>query len=81
VSIQKGDEALTERGEKNIPSRRIPPDPNDKTIYFKGKYILIVNETTNDQKAFKEKVAEYTDFEIPAGYTCYVRGASFYFKD
>ena len=81
ISIQRGDDALAGKEENDIPSHRFPPDPNnDRTIWFKGEYILIVNQETNNQKTFEENIAVYTEFEVPAGYTCYIRGASVYFK-
>jgi hypothetical protein len=79
VSIQRGDDALASKEEKNIPSHRFPLTSQDRTINFKGKYILIVNEETNHQVAFEEDITEYTEFEVPASYTCYVQGASVYF--
>jgi hypothetical protein len=84
VSIQRGDEALAGREEKDIPGHYFPPDKtNDRTICFKGRYIEIVNEETNDVKTHEDNkvpTVQYTEYEIPAGYTCYVRGASVYFK-
>lgn len=80
MPIQRGDDALAGKEEKNIPSHRFPPTAQDRTINFKGKYILIVNEETDHQVAFEEDVTEYREFEVPAGYTCYVRGATVYFN-
>jgi hypothetical protein len=81
VLIQRGDEALAGQKEKDILGHRFPLNlNNDRTIYFTSKYILIVNKETDDQKTFEENVVTYTDFKVPASYTCYVRGASVYFK-
>jgi hypothetical protein len=49
-------------------------------IYFKGEYLSIYNETTAHRHTFEENIAEYTPYEVPPGYTCYVRGASVYFQ-
>lgn len=82
--MQRGDDALAGKEEKDIPGHRFPPDPtNDRTIYFKGWYIEIVNKETNDVKTHIDNEAATTQFEpyeVPAGYTCYIRGASVYFK-
>ncbi|KAG9230403.1 hypothetical protein BJ875DRAFT_157625 [Amylocarpus encephaloides] len=82
--MARGDDALAGKPEKDIPSHRFPPDPNnDRTINFKGKYILIVNEETNDQKTFEDNkipTAESKPYEVPARYTCYIRGASVWFR-
>lgn len=83
VSIQRGDEALAGRKEKDIPSHRFPPTTKNRTIYFEGKYILIVNEETDDQKTFEDNEIPTTEskpYEVPAGYTCYIRVASVWFK-
>jgi hypothetical protein len=78
--MARGDEALAGQEEKDIPGHFFPPTTKDKTIYFKGEYLSIVNQETNDRKTFKENISEYQEYEVPAGYTCYVRGASVYFK-
>jgi len=81
--MARGDDALAGREEKDIPSHRFPPSTNDRTIYFKGKYILIVNEETGDQKTFEDNeipTTEYRSYEVPAGYTCYIRVAGVWFK-
>ena len=78
-AIQRGDEAIAGRPEE-VPSHRFPPTAEHRTIRFRGKYILIVNQETDDQKTFKENISDFTPFEVPAGYTCYVRGATIYFE-
>ncbi|TVY88244.1 ATPase family AAA domain-containing protein 3-B [Lachnellula willkommii] len=66
--MARGDDALAGREEKDIPSHRFPPDPNnDRTIRFRGEYIEIVKEETGDQKTLKENIATDTDYDIPAG--------------
>jgi len=78
--MARGYEALAGREEKDIPSHRFPPDPNnDRTICFRGEYIEIVNLETDDQKTPKENITKDTEYEVPAGYTVYVRGASVHF--
>ena len=80
MPIQRGDDALAGREEKDIPSHRFPPDPNnDRTIRFRGEYIEIVNEETGDHKTLEENIATDTDYDVPAGYTCYIRGATVHF--
>ncbi|OBT67546.1 hypothetical protein VE03_03800 [Pseudogymnoascus sp. 23342-1-I1] len=77
--MERGEDALAGKEEKDIPSHRFPPTSQDRTIHFKGEYILIVNQETDRQVAFEEVITEYRGFEVPAGYTCYVRGATIYF--
>lgn len=83
VSIQRGDIALKGIPE-DLPSHFFPADTTkDRTIWFKGVYISIVNEVTNHN--IKKIVAEVAEEEhkphrVPAGYTTYVRGANAYFK-
>ena len=78
---QRGDDALAGREETNIPSHRFPPEPSQsRTICFKGVYLSIINQETKHRKTFEENVTEYKEFEVPAGYTCYIRGASVFFK-
>lgn len=78
-----GDKALA--GEKeDIQGHFFPPDPTkDKTIYFKGVYLSIVNKDTNHTKTHIDQevpAADHLPYEVPAGYTTYVRGANAYFK-
>jgi hypothetical protein len=82
--IQRGDEALAGREEKDIPSHRFPPTTDgDRTIYFKGYYLSIYHEQTGHYDTHKVNeipTTEYQTYEVPAGYTTYVRRASVYFK-
>jgi hypothetical protein len=83
ISFQRGDEALAGREEKDIPSHRFPPSTLDRTIYFKGLYLSIYNEKTGHEKTHVDNetpTTEYETYEVPAGYTVYVRGATVYFK-
>jgi len=84
VDMARGDNALAGREEQNIPSCRFPPDnTKDRTIYFKGRYIEIVNQKTNDVKTHIDNrvpTTQYEEYEVPSGYTCYIRVASVYFK-
>jgi hypothetical protein len=84
LSIQRGDEALAGREEKDIPSHRFPPTKHVRRICFKGYYLSIYNEQTEDYKthidnANASPTTEYAEYEVPAGYTIYIRGASVYF--
>jgi tRNA U34 2-thiouridine synthase MnmA/TrmU len=67
-----------------MPSHRFPPDAtNNRTICFKGRYLSIVNQQTGDEKTHEDNAiatTEFEEYEIPAGYTCYVIGATVYFK-
>ena len=81
--IQKGDAALA--GDKEqISTHRFPPDTtNDRTIWFKGYYLSIYNQQTEDYKTHIDNdipTTEYEKYEVPAGYTVYVRRASVYFE-
>jgi len=80
-NMATGEDALAGRPE-NIPLNRFPPDDKIRTIHFKGIYLLIVNEGTGDQKAYEdnsEATTEFEKYDIPAGYTCYIRGATVFF--
>jgi len=74
-----GDNALAGKDEY-IQGHRFPPDAtNNRTIYFKGIYLSIVNQETGDEKTSEENkipTTQFVGYEIPAGYTCYVRGAT-----
>ena len=81
LPVQRGDTALAGQEEKDIPSHRFPPDnTKSRTICFKGVRLSIYNQQTEDLKTAEEDITEYTEFEVPPGYTCYVIGASVYFK-
>ncbi|OCK90890.1 uncharacterized protein K441DRAFT_577860, partial [Cenococcum geophilum 1.58] len=73
--------------EKDIPSHFFPLNPtNDRTIYFKGWYIRIVNKEIGDVKTYIDNIdnevpiTKYAPYKIPTGYTYYIRGVSVYFK-
>ncbi|PTU19014.1 hypothetical protein P175DRAFT_0342056 [Aspergillus ochraceoroseus IBT 24754] len=79
--MERGQAALLGQEEKDIPSHRFPPHPTStRIIHFKGEYLSIYNEKTEHRHTFKENIAEFTSYEIPPGYTCYIRGASVYFQ-
>ncbi|KAL3421827.1 hypothetical protein PVAG01_05983 [Phlyctema vagabunda] len=46
--MARGDDALTGIEEKDVPIHRFLPTTNNRTIYFKGRYIIIVNKETGD---------------------------------
>ncbi|KAF2245128.1 hypothetical protein BU26DRAFT_522245 [Trematosphaeria pertusa] len=81
--MARGDKALAGQKE-DIPGHFFPPDPTkNRTIYFRGLYLSIVKKETDGVKTHIDNETpstEYLPYEIPAGYTCYIRGASVYFK-
>lgn len=78
--MERGATALSGQ-EETVPSHRFPPDDaKTRTIYFKGEFLRIYNQKTKDSKTSAEEITEYTPYEIPPGYTCYVIGASVYFR-
>ena len=83
VSTQTGDEALAGRDEK-IQIYSFPPDnTNERTIWFKGYYLSIYNQQTEDYKTHimnKPPTTTYESYKVPAGYSVYVRVATVYFK-
>jgi hypothetical protein len=79
--FQVGDEALAGRPEENI-SWHFPARDESRRKYFKGYYLAINNETTGRYATHKSNstaTTEYEKFEVPAGYSVYVRGATVYF--
>jgi hypothetical protein len=81
LSIQRGNTTLAGQEEKDIPSHCFPPDnTKSRTICFKGEYLSIYTEQTEHRKTLQENVTGYLEFEVPPGYTCYIIGASVYFK-
>jgi len=82
--MARGDKALAGEPE-DLPSHFFPPDPTkDRTIWFRGVYLSIVNEDTNKtEEKVDSEVAEkdHSPYKVPAGYTTYVRGANAYFED
>lgn len=81
--MARGEQALEGKPE-DLPSHFFPPNAiEDRVLWFKGLYLTIVNETTNDIKEHIDvDVAEekHTPHKVPAGYTTYVRGANAYFE-
>ncbi|KAF1840883.1 uncharacterized protein K460DRAFT_194047 [Cucurbitaria berberidis CBS 394.84] len=81
--MARGDDALAGR-EEPIPGHIFPPDAaKDRIIYFKGVYLSIVDKATNKVGTHIDNevpTTEYDPYKVPAGYTCYVRGASVYFQ-
>jgi hypothetical protein len=73
--MAKGDDAIAGTEEYNITSHRFPPDPNnDRRVKFEGEYLAITKEETEETKILVEKVEGYKEFEVPKGYTTYIRG-------
>jgi hypothetical protein len=79
IFVQRGKAALGGQ-EEDIPSHRFAPDTRARTICFKGERLSILNKDTNDLKTSVEDVEDYTEYEVPAGYSCYVIGGRVYFK-
>ncbi|OJD11469.1 hypothetical protein AJ78_07775 [Emergomyces pasteurianus Ep9510] len=78
-----GDDALSEKEEKDIPAHYFPPTDSDRTICFKGRYLSIYNKDTEHyttHEVHDHPTTDYKPFTVPAGYTTYVRVASVYFK-
>jgi hypothetical protein len=79
--LQVGDEALAGRPEENI-SWHFPARDESRRLFFKGYYLAIYNETTGQyatHKSSQTATTEYEKFEVPAGYSVYVRGGTVYF--
>jgi acetylornithine deacetylase/succinyl-diaminopimelate desuccinylase-like protein len=79
VSTQTGDNALAGEDEFDITCRFPPDDTNDRAIWFKGYYIEIVKEETGEHKIHevnKTPTTQQVKYDVPARYTCYVRGAT-----
>jgi len=54
-----------------------------RTINFKGVYTSTINKETGDIIEFvnnEPPSTVYAPYKIPAGCTCYIRGASAYFE-
>jgi len=79
LCTQTGDDALAARKEK-ISGYRFLPSTDNRIVHFQGKYILIVNQETGDQKTFEENIADSTPYTVPAGFTCYIRDATVSFE-
>ncbi|KAH6667224.1 hypothetical protein B0J14DRAFT_490010, partial [Halenospora varia] len=78
-----GDEALVGTDEM-IQIHTFPPDnTNERTILFKGYYLAIYNEQTEDDKTHimnKPSTTTYESYAVPAGYSVHVRGATVKFE-
>ncbi|EGP82435.1 uncharacterized protein MYCGRDRAFT_51621, partial [Zymoseptoria tritici IPO323] len=78
-----GDEALAGTAEINITHRFAPDNTKSRTVYFKGVFLSIYHEERDEYKTHKDHVSPtvtYEPYEVPAGYTVYVRGACVYFQ-
>jgi len=78
-----GDEALAGREEKDIQIHTFPPNSTRaRKICFKGVYLAIYNKATSYYATHisnESPTAEYLEYDVPAGYSVHVRGASVYF--
>ncbi|KAM5467137.1 hypothetical protein MauCBS54593_005759 [Microsporum audouinii] len=81
-----GDDALAGR-EEDIGAHFFDPTENHRRIYFKGYYLSILNKKTGDHPVHRDAtrpgqkvITEYQPFDVPAGYTVYIRVASVYFE-
>jgi len=78
-----GDEAVAGRDE-TIQIKTFPPNnTNERTIWFKGYYLSIYNEQTEDYKTHIMNNPSTTTFEsykVPVGFSVHVRGATVYFE-
>jgi hypothetical protein len=79
-----GDSALVGQGE-TIQINTFPPDnTNERTIWFKGYYLSIYNEQTEEE--YKTRIinnpptATYERHKVPVGCSVHVRGATVYFE-
>lgn len=76
--MAKGDKALAGQEEINI-THYFPSTTNDRTVWFKGVYLSIYNEQTEDNKTHIDNetpTTEYKSYTVPAGYSVYVRGGT-----
>ena len=81
--LQKGDAALAGDNEE-ITTHYFPSDnTKNRKIFFKGYYLSIYNEQTEDYKRHiinEIPTTKYQDYDVPAGYAVYVRRATVYFQ-
>lgn len=79
-----GDDALAGKPEF-IHGHRFAPDPDkDRAIWWRGRYLEIVNQKTKKKIAHldnTEPTTTFEQYEVPKDCTYYVRGADTYFKD
>jgi hypothetical protein len=83
ICTQTGDGALAGKDE-TIQIFTFPPDnAKERTILFKGYYLAIYNEQTEDYKTHKMNKPSTTIYEgytVPAEYSVHVRGATVKFE-
>ena len=84
ISIQRSDDVFARREEKDILSYRFPLTTHNKKIYFKGYFLSISNQQTEDYKTYIDNAntsptTEYIEYKVPTRYTIYIRVASVYF--
>jgi hypothetical protein len=83
VQVQIGDEALAGREEKDIQIHTFPPTSKGaRKICFKGVYLSIYNKQTDHYATHidnESPTTEYLEYDVPTGYSVYVRGGSVYF--
>jgi len=80
--MEIGDEALAGREEKDITHRFPPNSTRARKICFKGLYLSIYNQQTEEYATHMDNeiaTTEYLEYDVPVGYTVYIRGASVYF--
>jgi len=78
-----GEDALAGKPESDITWRFSPDQKRSRTIFFKGLFLQIANQNTNDEITREDHTTPtttYAEYEVPVGYTCYVRAATVYFK-
>jgi len=76
-----GDDALDGTPEE-FEAHYFPSDTKKRKIWFKGHYLSIYNEKTSHNALHIDNSTpstEHADYEVPAGYAVYVRGANVYF--
>ncbi|OQD70630.1 hypothetical protein PENDEC_c022G02828 [Penicillium decumbens] len=80
--MARGDDALASR-EEAVPGHLFPPVDHDRYIFFKGYYLSIYNQQTDDYKAHinnETPTTEFYEYLVPTGYTTFIRGGTVYFK-
>lgn len=78
-----GDEALAGQDETIRIFGFPPDDTNERTIQFKGYYLSIYNEETEDYKTHimnKPPTTTFESYTVPAGYSVHVRAATVKFE-
>ncbi|KAJ6019952.1 hypothetical protein N7499_004136 [Penicillium canescens] len=80
--MARGDDALAGR-EEAVSGHLFPPVDHDRYIFFKGYYLSIYNQQTDDYKAHinnETPTTEFCEYLVPGGYTTFIRGGTVYFK-